>query len=100
MVSAYVNHCVNLARGVLAMHRAGLDFESISLVRSTMESAVTAAGHVLYPEKTPHFLRNSANERRSVLKQIIKQGLSEAGPAMEQVDKVLAEGNGQIDPEG
>lgn len=101
MVNAYASHSVNLARGVLAMHAAGLDFESVSLVRSTMECMVAASWHALFPEKTPDFMQHSAGERGKVLQAIIDGGYADDRTALDQVEAMLSNvDNKEIDPEG
>lgn len=99
MISAYTSHAVNLARGVLALHSAGLTFESVGLVRSTMECAVTAAWLAVYPEKTPDLVKYSAIERRKLLTEIIKHGGGDSTDALAQVAEIEAM-EGHTDPEG
>jgi hypothetical protein len=101
LINAYVSHSVNLSRGVRLLDRAGLKFESISLVRSTMEAVATAAWLALYPEKTPDFALVSASERKKTLDEIARSGLSDANPGRAQSDQFLAGvDKNSLDPEG
>lgn len=100
MVNAYVSHSVNLSRAVLLMHENRLTFESVSLVRSTMEATMTAAWLALYPEKTPDFVVNSSTEKGKVLKEIDKAGYaSDGGTALAQIDETVADFDGTPDLE-
>jgi len=100
MINAYVAHSVNLSRAVLALHRAGFQFELVSLVRSTMEAAVTASWLAVTPEKTLDFTRHSAGERKRLLQEIVDKGLSDGGEGLPQVNELLAQYVDPIDKEG
>jgi hypothetical protein len=99
MINAYTSHGVNLARAVIDLHLAGRTFESVSLVRSTMECSVTAAWLSLYPDKTPDLLKYSATERKKLLTDIVKFGGGSADEAIAEVEQIESI-EGHTDPEG
>jgi hypothetical protein len=99
MINAYTSHAVNLARAVIDLHISGRTFESVSLVRSSMECSVTAAWLALYPEKTPALLKYSASERKKLLTDIVAFGGGSAADAIAQVEQLEAI-EGHTDPEG
>jgi hypothetical protein len=99
MINAYTSHAVNLARAVIDLHHAGRSFESISLVRSSMECSVTAAWLALYPEKTPDLLKYSAKERKKLLTDIVRFGGGSASEAIAEVEQIESI-EGHTDPEG
>lgn len=98
MINAYVAHTVNLGRGVRAMYKAGLSFEAVSLVRSSMESCVTACWLAVYPQKTPQLIHHSAQERLRVL-----SAMAETHPTLDRssIDQIeaLPDLEGPTDPE-
>jgi hypothetical protein len=101
LVNAFASHSINLARGVRALTREGLTFESISLVRSTMECAATAAWLALYPEKTSDFTLASAGVHKKTLDEMVEKGFSDGGPGLIQSAQFLAGRDMKsIDPEG
>jgi hypothetical protein len=101
LVNAYVSHSVNLSRAVRVLDREGLRFESIGLVRSTMEAAATAAWLALFPEKTPSFTFATAAERKKTLDEIAKKGFADGDPGLSQMTELLADVDKKlIDPEG
>ncbi|KQP55883.1 DUF5677 domain-containing protein [Agreia sp. Leaf283] len=101
LLNAYVAHSVNLARAVRVLDGVGLTFESMSLVRSTMEATVTASWLALFPDKTPDFTFVSAQEKKKTLDQIVKHGLADGGPGLEQTTRFLEGFGGKaVDPEG
>ncbi|CAN5535897.1 hypothetical protein BH10ACT7_BH10ACT7_05530 [soil metagenome] len=99
MINAYTSHAVNLARAVIDLHLTGRTFESVSLVRSSMECAVTATWLALYPEKTPDLLKFSATERKKLLTDIVKFGGGSAPEAIAEVEQIESI-EGHTDPEG
>jgi hypothetical protein len=99
MINAYVSHAVNLSRALLKLHSEGLTFESVGLVRTSMECSVTASWLALYPEKTPDLLKFSAVERKKLLTEIVTFGGATATESIAQVEKVEAI-EGHTDPEG
>lgn len=99
MINAYTSHAVNLGRAVIDLHATGRTFESVSLIRSSMECSVTAAWLALYPEKTPDLLKYSALERKKLLTDIVKFGGGSADEALAEVAQIESI-EGHTDPEG
>lgn len=101
LINAYVAHSVNLSRAVRVLDREGLAFECVSLVRSTMESAATAAWLALYPEKTTDFTLHTAKERKKTLEKIAESGYSDGEPGLiENKEFLAAAEKTSIDPQG
>lgn len=74
MVSAYTHHVVNLSRAVLTLHSAGLKFELVGLVRSSMECVATSSWLYLFPEKTAQLVVHSSGELVRVVEAFDKAG--------------------------
>ena len=97
MVSAYTQHVVNLSRAVLVLHRAGLDFELVGLVRSSMECVATTCWLYLFPEKTAQLVVSSSGELVKVVKSFEQAGFDISDDTVSAEHKVLLDKLGKPD---
>ncbi len=97
MVSAYTHHVVNLSRAVLALHRAGLDFELVGLVRSSMECVATTCWLYLFPEKTAQLVVTSAGDLVKVVKSFEQAGFDISNDTVSAEHRDLLEKLGKPD---
>lgn len=97
MISAYTHHVVNLSRAVLALHRAGLDFEVVGIVRSSMECVATTMWLYAFPDKTVQRVLWSSAELVQVVKSFELAGMDTGEDPVADEHKRLVEELGKPD---
>jgi hypothetical protein len=78
LIYAHAAHVVELSEGVETLYRADQDFAAMPLIRSSMESAMTAAYLLAAPDKTFAFMHPGIESRMRVLRDLNDRGMDVA----------------------
>lgn len=90
LISAYTNHVANLSRAVLLLHRSEMDFEAVSLVRTSIECVATSCWLYVFPEKTSQLVVASSAELLDVIRSFERAGVTGDQTIAKQHDQLLA----------